>query len=122
MQRKSSNSVQIFYPKFDQKELTQTIKRQVKELEEKLPLSLVVLFGSYARGNFTVASDIDLLVVYKGKRREDVFATVKKTIDVPLLEPHVYQEDEYEKIKDAFKRIIENGIVLWDRKSSEDEV
>jgi len=40
------------------------------ELKERLYLLLVVLFGSYAEGNYTVASDVDLLVVYDGEKRK----------------------------------------------------
>ncbi len=57
---------------------------------EKLPLDRVILFGSYARGNYTAASDIDLLVICQGLRRSNAFATVKKTLGLLRLEPHVY--------------------------------
>ncbi|MGQ9477637.1 MAG: nucleotidyltransferase domain-containing protein [Candidatus Bipolaricaulia bacterium] len=57
---------------------------------ERLPLALVVLFGSYARGNYTtVASDVDLLIVYKGEPREGAFALVKEELALPRLEPHL---------------------------------
>jgi predicted nucleotidyltransferase len=71
MRKRSSSSVRIFYPKFDKETLIQNLQKKIEELVGKLPLSLVVLFGSYAQGNYTVASDVDLLVVYKGKERKD---------------------------------------------------
>jgi len=85
----------------------------MEKLEERLPLRLVVLFGSYARGKYTVASDVDLLVVYRGEEREDAFATVKKTLDIPLLEPHVHTEDEYERQKSLIDRMVADGVVLF---------
>ncbi len=113
MQRESSSSVRIFYPKFDKKELIQKLKKKIEELAGKLPLSLVVLFGSYAQGNYTVASDVDLLVIYRGKERKDAFATVKKTLEIPLLEPHVHSEEQYEKLKPTIDRMIADGVVLF---------
>ncbi len=112
MQRESSSSVRIYYPKFSKEEVIQKLKQGVKALEEKLPLSSMVLFGSYAKGNYTASSDIDLLVVYKGTERADAFAIVKKTLAIPMLEPHVYSEFEYEKMKDVVLRMIEDGITI----------
>jgi len=113
MPKESSSSVRIFYPQFDREELIQNLKRKIKELASKLPLSLVVLFGSYARGNHTVASDIDVLVIYKGNERKDAFAAVKKTLDIPLLQPHVHSEGEYVRLKEVIGRMIADGVVLF---------
>lgn len=113
MRKESSSSVRVFYPKFDKEELIQKLKRKIEELRGELPLSFVVLFGSYARGNYTVASDVDLLIVYEGKERKDAFATVKKILDIPLLEPHVHSEDEYEILKRVIGRMIADGVVLF---------
>ena len=76
MLKGSSSSVRIFYPRFDREELIHNVKEKIGKLSGKLPISLVVLFGSYAQGNYTVASDVDLLIVYRGKERKDAFATV----------------------------------------------
>lgn len=115
MLKKSTNSVRIYYPKFDREQLIQRLKERLDALEEKLPIQLVVLFGSYAKGNYTVASDIDLLIVHEGEERKDAFATVKKTFSIPRLEPHVYSEDEYERLKGKISKMIENGVVLFSR-------
>jgi predicted nucleotidyltransferase len=98
--------------------LIQKLKEELKKLEDKLPLALVVLFGSYAKGNYTAASDVDLLVVYKGEEREDAFATVKKTVSIPRLEPHIYSEREYEGLAGTLNRMIEGGVMLYDKGKS----
>ena len=113
MLKKSSGSVQIFYPKFNKEKLVQAVREKLEDLNKKLPLLSVVLFGSYAKGNYTVASDIDLLVVYRGKERKDAYATVKRTLGVPRLEPHVYSHSEYEKTKKMVNKMTKNGIVLF---------
>jgi predicted nucleotidyltransferase len=112
MLKGSSSSVRVYYPPFNTQQLIQKLKERLEILEEKLPLLLVVLFGSYAKGNYTAASDVDLLVVYEGGERKDAFAVVKRTISIPRLEPHVYSENEYEELKGTICRMIEDGIVL----------
>jgi predicted nucleotidyltransferase len=114
MPKGSSSSVRVYYPKFDRQQLIQKLKEDLEALKEKLPLLLVILFGSYAKGNYTVASDVDLLVVYKGRERKDAFATVKKTIPIPRLEPHVYSESEYEAVKETISNMTKDGVVLFD--------
>lgn len=83
------------------------------ELRLRLPVTLVLLFGSYARGNYTVASDIDLLVVYSGQAREDAFAIVKTTLGLQGLEPHVYSEEEYRSLQPTLDRMTEGGIRIF---------
>jgi predicted nucleotidyltransferase len=96
--------------------LIQNLKPRIKNLAKEIPLSKVVLFGSYAQGRSTVASDVDILVVYRGKERADSFAKVKKSLNIPLLEPHVYSEGEYEKLKDSMERMIADGVVLFSKR------
>ena len=112
MRKRSSSSVRVFYPKFDREEILQILSERLKELEEKLPLVHVVLFGSHAKGNYTVGSDVDILVVYRGGRRDDAYAVVKKVLDIPRLEPHLYTEGEYEKMKGTLSKMTEGGVVL----------
>lgn len=107
------NSVRVFFPKFDQAELVRRLTERLEVLKGVLLLRRVVLFGSWARGNFTVASDIDLLVVYRGAPREDAFAVVKKTMNIPALEPHVYSEEEYRQLEGQIARMTEGGVVLF---------
>ena len=115
MLKESSSSVRIYYPPFSKQELIQKISEQLRTLEERLPLSHVVRFGSYARENYTAASDVDLLVVYEGEEIQDAFAVVKKTMSIPRLEPHVYSEHEYERLKGTLHRMIGNEVVLFNK-------
>jgi predicted nucleotidyltransferase len=79
-------------------------------LKEKLPVKRAVVFGSYAKGRHTIASDIDLLIVYSGSSREDAYALVKRTLNIPRLEPHTYSEGEYRQAEKAVERMIKDGI------------
>jgi predicted nucleotidyltransferase len=110
MPGKSSSSVKVFYPPFKREGLLALLRQRMATLQAKLPLKRVVLFGSYATGKQTAASDIDLLVIYSGKSREDAYALVRRTLAIRRLEPHVYTEEEYDQVKATIERMIRNGI------------
>ena len=112
MPTKSSSSVRVFYPPFSREDLLALLRQRVPALQDKLPLKRVVLFGSYATGRQTVASDIDLLVVYAGQPREDAYALVKRTLNIRRLEPHVYAEAEYAQVRTTIERMARDGIPL----------
>ena len=114
MEKRSSNSVQIFYPKFDREQIIQLIKEGLNHLKRELPILRVVLFGSYAKGNYTVASDVDLLVIYGGKPRKRAFEIIRNMFDIPHLEPHPYSQEEYEAMKDTVQRMTRDGITLFE--------
>jgi len=96
------------------------LREGVAALREVLPLVRVVLFGSYARGRQTVASDIDLLVVYAGAVRGDAYASVRRTLGLRRLEPHVYAEEEYVQVSATLERMIQDGITVYSAGVAED--
>lgn len=113
MHKRSSSSVRVFYPKIDRTKLLQILPKQIKELDAKLPLVQVILFGSYAKGNYTVRSDVDLLIIYQGDPQPSAYAMVKSTLNIPRLEPHLYTESEYRILKGTLDRMSTGGIVLF---------
>jgi len=115
MRKKSTRSVQIFYPRFDAPWLVRALRERIGLLDAQLPLRRVVLFGSYAKGTYTVASDVDLLVVYRGEPRPDAYALVKRTLSIPGLEPHVYTETECEAMAPTVARMLEAGVEILAR-------
>lgn len=126
----SSNSVRVFYPRWDKEKIIATIQARLAALKKELPLLRVVLFGSYVKQAYTVASDVDLLVVYQdgprpeGPRPEgdpdvtsgekkDPYATIKKLLNIPRLEPHVYAKSEYNQMEEIISKMIKGGIILF---------
>jgi predicted nucleotidyltransferase len=79
-----------------------------------LPLVKAVLFGSYARGDYSVRSDIDLLVVYSGEPLADAYSIVRRSLELPGLEPHVYSVEEYRRAGPVVSRMEAGGVVLFD--------
>jgi len=113
MPRKSSGSVRVFYPRLSREEVLERLRRRLPELAGRLPLRKAVLFGSYARGNFTVASDIDLLLIYKGTHRGDAYSLARRLLAIPGLEVHAYSEEEYRRLGETVRRMEKDGIVVY---------
>ncbi len=97
------------------------IKSMSERLKEKYGARTVILFGSYARGEETDDSDIDLFVVAPGNERFfDRIASVKRRIrnlrnGLPVA-PIVLTPEETEKRKDLGDQfiidILEKGVRL----------
>lgn len=80
----------------------------------------IILYGSYARGDYTEQSDIDITAVVRGERQElqeklkevwDATAEVGMHNDV-IVSPTVIPYDEYMKYKDTlpyYRNIAEEG-------------
>lgn len=62
-----------------------------------------------------MGNDVDILVVYRGQKREDAYAVVKKVLHIPGLEPHIYMEEEYGRMKRTLSKMIEGGVVRFSK-------
>ena len=89
------------------------MQEHLLELQRLLHVKLVALFGSYAKGNYTVASDVDVLVIYEGQARENAYNLVLEAFPIPRLEPHVYSTNEYEQMQATIQRMIRDGIIIY---------
>ncbi len=94
-----------------------TIAKFLQALQmNNIPIRRAILFGSYARGNYTEWSDIDLAIVseaFQGDRVEDrdkirpIKLSISSELEVLPYTPEDFTED------DPFvKEIIETGIEL----------
>lgn len=93
--------------------MLEALQAAVPRLRAALPLRRVVLFGSYARGDFTAASDVDLLVVYADPPRPDAFAAVWKAVGLRNLEPHVFAQGEFDAVAAGWARPLAEGVVVY---------
>ena len=103
------------------KTLPQAIKRIVSELKPEK----IILFGSYAYGNPTPDSDVDLLVVIEtdGKSKETYRAVSKLLyprqfpVDIVIKTPKEVEEALKGGVDNAFfvREIVKKGKVLYDR-------
>lgn len=98
-----------------QKKLTHLLEIEINQFMEHLEIKpeSVVLFGSFARGNQTESSDIDLLVVLKSDL--DWF---DRQLLVDRADAFVYTPKELEKMFDEnngfILDVLEDSIVLQD--------
>jgi predicted nucleotidyltransferase len=103
------------------KTLPQAIKRIVSELKPEK----IILFGSYAYGNPTPDSDVDLLVIIEtnGKNKE-IYRAVSKLlyprqfpVDIIIKTPKEVEEALKGGKDNAFfiREILKKGKVLYDR-------
>lgn len=88
-------------------------RRRLTPLIRELGLKLVILFGSYAQGRHTAASDIDLLVVHAGESNRQVYSRCWDALKMPQLQLHVYTVTQYRRLKasgSALPKEAEKGI------------
>ncbi|HPF16343.1 MAG TPA: nucleotidyltransferase domain-containing protein [Thermotogota bacterium] len=80
----------------------------------------IILFGSYAQGNETDESDLDLCVITdENKRKREILRDIRRAIvdeaNIPV-DIFIYRSDEFEQkaaIENSFEHIIkESGITL----------
>jgi len=113
MPSRLSRSVKVFYPRHSREAIILAVREGIAALAARVPLVEAVLFGSVASGRQTVASDVDVLIVYRGPTREDVFTLAKALVRVPRLEPHVYSESEAAQIRQTIARMTRDGIRVY---------
>jgi predicted nucleotidyltransferase len=105
--------VRVFYRANSRDEIVRAIEAGITALAARVPLREVVLFGSSASNRHTAASDVDLLIVYGGPPRDDVFGMVKDVMQLPRLEPHVYSQSQAEALASVLQRMTRGGIRIY---------
>jgi predicted nucleotidyltransferase len=101
------------------------VERELQRIVDRLRAldpRRVVLFGSFARGDFHEGSDIDLMIILDTNERFiDRIGRVLTVVDPAEfdIEPHVYTPAEYEELKRRRAVLVEaaerEGKVLYER-------
>jgi predicted nucleotidyltransferase len=98
----------------------ESIERVVRQIAARFRPQKVILFGSYAYGEPTPDSDVDLLVVLETSGRSvDAAVEIRRAVDFPfptdLLVRTPQQIAERLSLGDAFLReVVTKGIVLYE--------
>ncbi len=96
----------------------------VNSLREELdragiPVEKIILFGSYAQGNHTENSDIDLAIIssaFTGIRFHDVSRIVDAVAPInSRVEIHPYRPDDFEGNNPFASEILHTGTVVYDK-------
>jgi hypothetical protein len=115
MRKKSFDSVRVYYPKHSKEELIALLKERVSDLSKRLPIKLAILFGSYAAGRHTVASDIDLFIVVQDLDKNGLYHMIYDGLNLGNLQLHLYTLEEYNKLKGSsfVKEVEEKGVIIF---------
>lgn len=104
--------------------IAETLPKAIQKIVNELDPEKIVLFGSYARGNPTPDSDVDLLVILDtDKPRKERVVEVSLLlyprlfpVDILVKTPQEI-EDELEKGNFFIQEILEKGKVLYERRN-----
>jgi predicted nucleotidyltransferase len=106
---------------YKKSEIRNVILKYVRELQKKIPVRRVILFGSYAYGRPAKGSDIDIAVVSdKFKRMDDIkrimlLSDYAKKIKISVdIDPIGFTEDELENANyfEIGGEIVEKGVEI----------
>lgn len=84
--------------------------------EDGFPVRTLILYGSYAKGNFKAYSDIDVCIISdKLLKNKDYYETYlwKKVLEVdPRIEPIGYHPKDFKDIDPLVNEIKKEGVVI----------
>ena len=94
-----------------------TIKVYLKNVSRIIPIDKAILFGSYAKGNFSVDSDIDLAIFssyFDGRDRLESFRILfLEAMEFPLdIQPQPFTKDEMLKPDGIVSEIFKTGVEI----------
>jgi predicted nucleotidyltransferase len=98
------------------------IKKNLEPICKKENIQKAILFGSYATGNNTAQSDIDLIFIKDTNERfldrlnDNLFKNVIEALENKAVDILIYNEKEYNAIsgRKFFQRIKREGITLYE--------
>jgi predicted nucleotidyltransferase len=96
----------------DKREAIEIAERYASLVKSKFDYVKIVLFGSYAKGNFNEDSDIDIAVILKDYNNLiDVqldLMRLRRSID-SRIEPHPFRERDFEITNPVVHEIVKYG-------------
>jgi len=107
LRMKSSGSVRIRYAPSKER-VEKILSKYFKNLANKLDLKIGILFGSYAKGNYSWGSDVDLLIVASNlPENQSKRFSILMDPDLPIqIEPFGYTTQEFKKMLDEKHPIV----------------
>lgn len=91
------------------------IKTYIMPIAEKYPIAKIILYGSYARGDASDASDIDLIVDSQGRlRNRKILAFGGELLGVLPVRVDVYDILEIANPSAMYDNIQKEGVVIYD--------
>ncbi|GAF68029.1 unnamed protein product [marine sediment metagenome] len=100
------------------------VKRFINLIIKKFNLKKIIIFGSFARGDYHKGSDLDLIIVGEFKERFiDRIGKIIELNDSDLeIEAMVYTEEEFQKMiqerRPFIEQALEEGIVVYEKRDT----
>jgi len=92
------------------------IKSIITPLVSPYPIARVILFGSYARGESSEYSDVDLIIDSNGRLSAfDYFGIIGIIVKKMPVKVDVFELDEIKKPSSMFDNITREGVVIYER-------
>jgi len=92
-----------------------TIKSIITPLVEDHPIRRVILFGSYARGDETENSDVDLIIDSEGQLDGFVFFELSgKIIKKMPVKTDIFEISEVKVPSSLFDSIKQEGVIIYE--------
>jgi len=107
--------------KLQQDALSSELHAVIEKIKEKISVKKIILFGSYAYGNPSQNSDIDLCIITEDQRRkieilwdiqEAIYKTGKHSFDVLVFKPEEFS-DRSNSVSAIEKTIAGKGVVIY---------
>lgn len=103
--------------------VAETLPRAIERIVSELKPEKIILFGSYAYGNPTPDSDVDLLVIMNTKAKEiDRYVAVSNLlyprqfpVDILVKTPKEIKEASHKKGNFFLREILTKGKVIYER-------
>lgn len=105
--------------RISERDFRKELARVLKGLRRYRPRQ-VILFGSFARGDYHAGSDVDLLIIKEtGRPFTERIADVLAFCDCSIpLEPLVYTPEEFERMRDEgnpfIEQVLREGKVVYE--------
>jgi len=92
------------------------IKNILIPIIEPYPINRVILFGSYARGEASECSDVDLIIDSEGRLNAfDYFGIIGMIVKKMPIKVDVFELDEVKKPSSIYNNINKEGIIIYER-------
>jgi len=109
---------------FINRKANKRVKRFINLIVKKFNLKKIIIFGSFARGDYHKGSDLDLIIVGEFKERFiDRIGKIIELNDSDLeIDAMVYTEEEFQKMiqerRPFIEQALEEGIVVYEKRDT----
>jgi len=92
------------------------LSKAISPIADELGLQRVIVFGSYARGEQSESSDIDLVIDSGGALKGGkLFSAIYKIDNVIPLNTDIFELSEVKNPSETYSAIMREGVVIYER-------